>query len=187
LHGVGSMTKARKAALIVICEDKQHKSFASRFLRSMGWDKHEIRIKQCSLVKGAGEQRVRELYAEELKRYRKSHVNRALVAIVDGDTFGVRERMRQFDRRCEELQIQPRQKKEKVAIIVPTRSIETWIEYLEGNTVNETVSYPKLQYESDCQPSVDRLVEYCRSTGLPESAPESLRAACDEYQERILR
>jgi hypothetical protein len=179
------MSKGRKATLIVICEDKQHKSFASRFLRSMGWKRHEIRIKQCSLRRGAGEQRVREVYTEELKNLRSSHVNRALVAIVDGDTLGVQGRMRQFDRRCEEFKIQPRQEKEKVAIIVPTRSIETWIEFLKGNPVDETTTYPKLQYESECQPSVDKLVEYCASAGLPEDAPESLRLACDEYRERV--
>lgn len=176
---------SKKAKIIVICEDAQQGYFARRFLYGMKWERSQVRIEFGPSGIGSGEQWVREVYIEELKNLRGSHVNRALVAIVDGDTLGVQGRIQQFDRRCEESQIKPRQKKEKVAIIVPTRSIETWIEYLEGNTVNETASYPKLQYESDCQPSVDKLVEYCRSAGLPESAPESLRAACDEYQERV--
>ncbi len=184
MHGVGSMSNKR-AKIVVICEDAQQGYFARWFLYGMKWKRSQVRIECGPSGIGSGEQWVREVYAEELKNLRSSHVNRALVAIVDGDTLGVQGRLHQFDRRCEELQIKPRQKKEKVAIIVPTRSIETWIEFLKGNPVDETTTYPKLQYESECQPSVDRLVEYCTSAGLPEDAPESLRLACDEYRERV--
>ncbi len=176
---------SRKAKLVIICEDAQQGYFARRFFYSMRWGKSQVRIEFRPSGSGSGEQWVREVYAEELKSYRKSHVNRALVAIVDGDMLGVRGRMQQFERRCEEARIQPRHEKERVAIIVPTRNIETWIEYLKGNPVDETTRYPKLQYESECQPSVDRLVEYCRSTGLPEDAPESLHMACKEYRDRL--
>jgi len=171
--------------LTLICEDSQQECFARRFLYGMGWSKLQIRIVKSPTGRGSGEQWVREKYAKELANYRKSHVRYAFLAIVDGDTHKVLGRVTQFNHKCLEMGIPVRYDSESAAIIVPTRNIETWIKYLDGDQVDETASYPKLRYESECKPAVDKLLDYCKGSGLPGDAPHSLHAACDEFRLRI--
>ncbi|MDD2260873.1 MAG: hypothetical protein PHW20_01270 [Clostridia bacterium] len=177
----------RKATLAIICEDTQQECFARKFLYRMGWNNRQLRVVKNPSGRGSGEQWVREKYAQELANYRRSHVNYAFMAIVDGDNHGVRGRIKQFDNKCIELEFPVRDPKDQVAIIVPTRNIETWISYLEGKQVDETSSYPKLHFESDCQAAVDTLLRYCKRSGLPSEAPGSLQAACAEFITRIQR
>lgn len=175
----------RKVKLTIICEDTQQECFARRFLYGMGWDYRKLRIEKSPSGRCSGEQWVREKYVEELKNYRRSNTDYAILAIVDGDTLGVQGRIQQFNNKCSKLDVQHRKPGERVAIVVPTHSIETWIRYLKGNPVNEQCSYPKLRYESECKPFVDNLVRICNSTGLPVNAPDSLHKACDEFRSRI--
>lgn len=175
----------RKVTLAIICEDTQQECFARKFLYGIGWNKRQLRVVKSPSGRGSGEQWVRETYVNELVSYRRSHVNYAFMAIVDGDTCGVQGRILQFDNKCIELEYPVRKAEDQVAIIVPTRNIETWIKFLEGNPVDETSSYHKLRYESECKPAVDRLLELCKTTGLPADAPSSLVAACDEFRTRI--
>ncbi len=175
----------RKVTLAIICEDTQQECFARKFLYGMGWNKRQLRVVKSPSGRGSGEQWVRETYVNELVSYRRSHVNYAFMAIVDGDTCGVQGRILQFDNKCIELEYPVRKAEDQVAIIVPTRNIETWIKFLEGNPVDETSSYHKLRYESKCKPAVDRLLDYCKGQGLPLEAPNSLQAACVEFRTRI--
>lgn len=175
----------RKIKLTIICEDSQQECFARKFLTGMGWHKRQLRILKSSSGKGSGEQWVRDNYAKELAVYRSSHVNYAFIAIVDGDTKGVKARIQQFNDRCVELDIAVRSEKERVAIVVPTRNIETWIAYLEGREVNEITAYPKLSYKTDCKNAVNNLLQYCKNVSFPDDAPNSLQAACNEFQTRI--
>ncbi len=179
------MSKRRKATLIVVCEDKRQKTFAYRFLLGMGWERHQIHFSKMSSGSGSGAKRVIETYPLELKIYRSRHVTCALVVIIDGDERGVEARMRQLNQECGNFGIPCRQKEEKVAFIVPTYSIETWIRFLQGYPVNEELNYKEKVHDDECKPSADRLVEYCKSTVLPNNAPSALRLACDEYRERI--
>ncbi|MFA5498694.1 MAG: hypothetical protein WCX83_04935 [Candidatus Cloacimonas sp.] len=177
----------RKVALTLICEDTQQECFVRRFLNGMGWGKRQLRIEKSPSGRGSGEQWVREKYAAELANYRKSHVQYAILTIVDGDVHGVSYRTNQFDNKCIEKEIPVRNNLETVAIIVPTRNIETWIKYLEGEKVDETTIYPKLNNESDCKPAVDRLLNFYKGIGLPKDAPQSLNAARNEFRSRIRR
>lgn len=80
----------------------------------------------------------------------------------------------------------PRQPDEKVAIFVPTWNIETWLAYLTGQTVTESLpNYPKLARERDCQPLVESLYQMCQRGSLRQPAPPSLEAACVEYKSRL--
>lgn len=177
----------RKVTLTIICEDTQHECFARRFLSGMGWDKRGLRIVKSPSGRGSGEQWVRQKYAEELKSFRKRHVEYAFISILDGDAHGVLGRIQQFDNSCGELGIPHRQPDDKAAIIVPTRSIETWISYLMGKQIEEDSTYPKLRCESECYPAVEKLLSLCKTTGLPENAPSSLKAACVEFKTRIYK
>ena len=171
---------------VIICEDTQQECFARRFLYGMGWKNQHLRIVKSPSAKGSAEQWVKDRYVNELGYYHKTQITYAIIAIVDGDTIGVEGRIKQFEKTCIERGTQIRSDSAAVAIIVPTRNIETWIHYLQGKQVDETTVYPKLKYESECQPAVQKLLDLCKTTGLPTNAPNSLNAACAEYRTRIL-
>ncbi|WP_334950982.1 hypothetical protein [Nostoc sp.] len=175
----------RRLQIVIVCEDKQQEVFARNFLQKRGFilDRN-FRIETCP--KGAGEQFVREKYAEEVKGYRSGKNKRSgmLIIVIDADKKNVNERLRQLNDALLEKSQELRQPDESIAIFIPKRNIETWIHYLQGETVDEESEYTKLKKQSDCKPYVENLVNQCYQ-GLDENAPPSLQAACGELQ-RIL-
>ena len=173
----------KPAQVIVLCEDKDHAVFAYRFLRHR--TKHRVRVIYAPRGEGSGEQFVREQYPHQLGALRTTHVNAVLVVMIDGDIASVEERIRQLHESCRQLDIRSRTPQDRVALVVPTRSIETWLRYMDGHTVNETDRYPRLKHPGDCKRHVRALVEMCRTGQLRDPAPQSLAAACEEYR-RVL-
>jgi hypothetical protein len=182
----------RRVRIVLLCEDSQQESFVRRFLQGTGWNNREIRVEKSPNAKGAAEQWVRERFPKELLAYRNrsSRAASALVAVIDADIRSVLQRSDELCAACREEGVSFRSEGESVAIVIPKRNIETWIRYLEeipGTGVDEEIKYPKLQRERECKPAVDRLLELCKTTGLPANAPPSLTAACSEYKSRIGR
>ncbi|MEH1994649.1 hypothetical protein [Nostoc sp.] len=175
----------RRVQIVILCEDKQQEVFARHFLKKRGFilDRN-LRIEICP--KGAGEQFVRKRYPTEVKAYRsKNYLSGMLVVLIDADKKTVEERLKQLDDALIEDLQQIRLPKEAIAIFIPKRNIETWIHYLQGETVDEETEYSKfLNNESVCKPDVENLVNQCYQ-GLDENTPPSLQAACGELQ-RIL-
>ena len=128
---------------------------------------------------GAGDQFVRDNYPAYLDAVRKR--NGILVVMIDGDNDSIEERMKQLDDACNEKGIPLRKDRDKVAIFVPKRKIETWLAYLDGERVNETDTYPRLERERECRRHVDVLEQMCAEGQLRTPAPASLEAACREY------
>lgn len=155
----------------------------------MNWHvKGRVRIERGPDGMGSGEQFVRNKFTEELLAYRKNRnrVAEALVVMIDGDRLGVTGRMQQLAEECKECEIAVPQEGEKVAILVPTWNIETWLAYLDGAAVDETErSYPRLRRPRECEQHVQALAESCRSGKLRKPAPDSLEAACREYDIRL--
>jgi hypothetical protein len=182
------MAKSKRTArFVILCEDSQQAAFAKHFLRLHGFDSKKIRFEIGSKGEGSGEQHVRTQYVEEVKHYRRtssySPVGTNLIVIIDADKHTVKERLHQLDSALL-IDGQPkRQRLEKIAIFVPKRNIETWIHYLMGEVVDEQKAYPKLARQRQCKPVVKKLVKTI--CPLPEDAPPSLHAACEELQ-RIL-
>lgn len=128
---------------------------------------------------GAGDQFVRNNYPAYLDAVRKR--NGILVVMIDGDNDSIEERMKQLDDACNEKGIPLRKDSDKVAIFVPKRKIETWLAYLDGEHVNETDEYHKLERQRECKKHVKVLEEMCTRGKLRTPAPASLEAACREY------
>ena len=83
---------------------------------------------------------------------------------------------------CRAVDIPFRSEKELVAIFVPTWSMETWLAYLEGQEVDESVrTYRKLRLERDSRWHVKQLAEMCRHQSLRELIAPSLQDARVEY------
>jgi len=178
---------ARRVKIVLLCEDFQQEAFARRFLVGMGWNTRELRVEKSPSAGGSAEKWVRENFPKELKIYRQRQwqAASAVIAMIDADLKGVQERIDEFREACQSAQIPFRTSGDAVAIAVPKRNIETWIHYLNGESVDEQAAYPKLARERDCKQAVNNLVELCRSTGLKPDVPPALTAACDEYSHRI--
>lgn len=128
---------------------------------------------------GAGDQFVRDNYPAYLDAIRRR--NGILVVMIDGDNDSIEQRLKQLNDVCEQSDIPPRKSSDNVAIFVPSRNIETWLAYLNGEDVNETDTYPRLRRERECQKHVNALEQMCSEGKLRTPAPESLEAACREY------
>lgn len=178
---------SHRVNVVILCEDKQHATFARRFLKKMGWTKPP-RIAPLPAGRGSGEQSVREQFPIELKSYRSNRgvVGQALVVIQDGDDRGVKARHAELDAACTASGVAAREVVERVAVLVPTWNIETWFAYLDGEDVDEgEKGYRRLSRQRDCQRHVDALAEMCRQGALRPPAPPSLDAACVEYRQRL--
>lgn len=178
---------SRNVQVVILCEDRQQGAFARRFLERTGRGFRVQRVEVSPKGRGAGEQFVREQFRKELAYYRarKHRVGQALVVLIDADGKDVADRARQVEGTCVEAGEEPRQMSERVPIFVPARNIETWFTYLEGQTVNENDSYPRLKHERDCQQHVDSLYAMCQRQALRQPSPPSLEVACAEYHSRL--
>ena len=107
------------------------------------------------------------------------------LVVIDGDDWTVQKRIQQLDEACWKANMKTRRDDERVAVFVPSRNIETWLTFLDGEKVDETTSYPKLKREKECQRHVDALSKMCDQGALSEPAPPSLVAACDEFLKRL--
>lgn len=178
---------SRNVSIVILCEDRQHEAFARRFLKQAGRGYRVQRVEVSPRGRGSGEQFVRERFAKELAFYRarQHRVGQALVVVIDADDRTVAERVEQLDAAAANGGQQPRQSNERVAVFVPRRTIETWIAYLDGQSVNENATYRRLPRERDCQQHVERLYRMCQEGDLRAPVPPSLVAACSEYRARL--
>jgi hypothetical protein len=179
---------SRRVEIVILCEDSQHKVFITRFLKQQNKNYRQIRVVLSEPASGSGEQFVRENYPIELKAYRNisRRLSTSLAVVIDADIKKIEERIKDFDDACRAEGISCRDKKEKVAFIIPKRNIETWLRYLRDEDFDEQEPYNKYKgNESLCAPQVKKLDEMCRDNGLPENAPHSLKLACKEYNERL--
>jgi hypothetical protein len=171
--------------LVIICEDSQHEAFIRRFLEGKGWDKRELFVVKSTRGRGAAERWVRNRFLLEYKTYFKGHVRSALLTMVDADGLSHEQRLQQFKDAVGELPLPWRSPENPVAFWIPVRNVETWIQHLDGNQVDETRQYPKLARASSCAPAVRTFVNHCDNAMMPEQTPESLKRACMEYHSRL--
>ena len=147
-----------------------------------------MRVERAPGGRGAGEQFVRERFPRELKAHRSRPVGQALVVMIDGDSEGPVSRRSQLGKTCRDAGVAERTNTERVALLIPTWNIETWLAYLNGSHVDEgKPDYPRLAQERDCQRHVEKLAQMCRVGELRQPAPPSLEAACNEYNLRLKR
>ena len=164
--------------ITVLCEDKQHASFIRRFLKKRKRTIHAVQKGNG----GAGDQFVRDNYPAQLDAVRKRRG--ILVVMIDGDRYSFEQRLKQLNDACRQRDVSPRKPEDNVSVFIPTRSIETWLAYLDGEQVTETDAYPRLGRERECRRHAEVLVQMCEKGELRAPAPASLEAACCEYNSR---
>jgi hypothetical protein len=126
-----------------------------------------------------------ERYPDEVKEHRRKATfqqSLRLLVVIDADAGDVNRRLKQLDARLEADNQPGRGLSEAIAIFVPNRSIETWIEWLQGGQVDESTQYPRLKgREKECAAAVRRLLELIQGgEDLPGDCPPSLIAAIEE-------
>ena len=175
---------SRSVRIVLLCEDRQHETFATRFLREAGWERRSFRVERAPTGRGSAEQYVRERFPAELQAVRAKRGEQAyLFVMVDGDAQGAAGRMASLAASCEERRITPPNDADQLLVCVPTWNIETWLAYLGGETVDETRSgYPRLDRPRDCGPLVKELAKMCRDRSLRAPYPPSLQDTCTRYQ-----
>jgi len=63
---------SRTVQWVVLCEDRQHETFARRFLKIAGLSARRLRAEIAPRGRGSAEQFVRERFPKELSAYRSS-------------------------------------------------------------------------------------------------------------------
>ena len=177
----------RYPQVVVLCEDEQQAVFIGRFLKA-----RRLRIREMHIApigQGSAEQYVRQHYPERVKKYRRDshHVFVALVVMIDADAKSVEQRLRELERELVRVAPPGRQADERIAVLVPRRSIETWIRYLQGEEVNEEERYPHLERPGDCREAAGAMARLVERREAPADAPPSLRTALGELWARVLR
>lgn len=174
---------------VILCEDLQLECFVRRFLIKRGWERRQIFSVPLPANGGAGYSWVLKKLPDELKAYRSrnAHAETCLIVGLDADNETIDERIDRLRRACKEADLEFRRADERIALAIPRRNIETWLEYLRGRNVDEVTVYTKYDRQSDCRDQVTRLDDLCRHQRLePDQPPPSLVFACEEFT-RIAR
>lgn len=180
------MSKQRGIDCLVLREDNQHSTFMRAVLKELGFDGWRLRDVPRQAGKGAGEQFVRMTLAETLDSHRRrsTKVRTLLFVLIDADTETISERRRELEAAIAARGLKPIGPEEGAAILIPKRNIETWLAYLEGESVDEITIYPKSGTTIACSRQAKRFVEHLRSKQagepLPIDSPPSLVEALEQ-------
>jgi hypothetical protein len=128
-----------KLRVTILAEDKRHQSFVLRYLKHLGCHPHKIRREPLPSGVGAGEQWVREGYAESAAELRRRSENTALIVVLDADKEEVSRRRNQLDAMLDS----PRGANERIVHFIPKRNIETGVLCLNGEVVDELENHRK--------------------------------------------
>lgn len=176
------MSKASQ--IVVLCEDRAHEIFVTRFLKK-GWKvkPRSIRVPPYPNGEGSGKKYVEENLAGEVEAFRGRHASSILLVVRDADEQSVVEAISLLDAKLQA----PREENEQIAYIIPKWHIETWIAYLDGRNVDEAdkttykSAYGRISESKEAHPFIDKLAVDCRGNRGLETPPDSLVAACEEF------
>jgi len=120
--------------MIVLVEDKRQERFVRRLFEHLGFEARNLRFNIAPSGRGAAEAWVRKLYPDEVRALRSRNYQKSLglLAMRDGDAVGVTARKLELDDELRASGLEARRAEERIAVPVPTWSIETWLLHLLG-------------------------------------------------------
>lgn len=133
--------------LEVWCEDDAHRQFVRKFFQQrFGLGPRDLDVKAAPQGRGSAAQWVTANYPTVVGRARaaRNQAHRGFLVMLDGDNEGFRTRK---DRLCGRPD--QRERSDRVAIWVPTWSVETWVLWLHGDSVTEDESYKESPRAND--------------------------------------
>lgn len=179
--------RADRIRFTILGEGIRDYFFAKAFLESsLGKNKVECYRSQTIPGAGSGEQQVRELFSKELaaRRGRPKGEQHWLVVVTDGDRFSPDQRRNQLEKEAQAQNLARLETDEKVAVFVPCRNIESWIQWLETGEIDETTDY-KTRFSS-AKPTkyAQQLNSKCQSLAT-DQFPPSLQDACEQWKKVV--
>lgn len=132
------MTTRRRVALIVLEEDSQHHCFAQGFLGTCGINSRDIRHDKVG-----GKGHLHAPFVKWIKAIRSRKDKCALIIIRDADGEAPDKIRNEFSEKLEKAGQPPLGLNDPVIMILPNRTIEHWVHYLQGKDYDETDSAPK--------------------------------------------
>lgn len=136
--------KSRRHRLHVLCEDDLHQRLVERLADRWSIGPRQRKIQAAPSARGSASQFVLAHYPDAVKGWRaESHdANVGLLVVIDGDEHGVPSRRQQLAQALRDAQMDPIAPSDPVAVIVPTRHIETWVAWLCGHRpIDERTRY----------------------------------------------
>lgn len=173
--GAGFMSN-RNAQVCILCEDTTHFHFARKYLELLGFNSRNIipRHNPKGRSTGSGAVFVKENYEKELSAFRsKNRLSYILVVMIDDDTKNHLANLRKT--------YSPNTA-EKILLFSPSRNIESWFHYIDGNIIDETEDYKRLYQQSEPSKFAKDLKRKICINNLPDNAPSSLHHACNELK-----
>lgn len=160
---------SRPSLVIVLGEDRRHQNFARGVLKEAGYDLRDIY--PCSLPagRGAGEQYVRKQLPAQVLAFRRrtAKAKTALVVLVDADTKSTGEVRRMLSDELRAQKMDPIGAKDRAAVLVPRRNIETWVVVLDGETADETNDYRGRVSDGKLQPAGREFLSRLKAAPCP--------------------
>jgi hypothetical protein len=177
---------ARPSQVVVLAEDQVQVRLVRAYLKGRGFSNHDITVEPLSSGRGSGEQWVRERYSKAVKayRWRSTKAATALVVMIDADTGSVDRRLQQLRQALVQHGLDERSQTERIAHLVPKRSVETWILCLNESQVDEDTDYR-------AEPGVDKQIgtaatvffDWSRlNAQIPQNCVPSLLSAMPEIR-----
>ena len=162
----------------LICEDRRQEAFFRHLLEPIFRNRLDVRISPSG--DGAASAWVVKQYPVHVREWvrRRPTERIALVTVVDGDNIGTAGRVIELAQALTSANESARTPTERIAICVPTWSVETWLLHLGGTpNISESVSL-KVQYERGGQGDLASLADALRDAKT--SPLPSMQAAITE-------
>jgi hypothetical protein len=176
----------RRVHVVVLCEGLKDYRFAYKCLVRCGWRPDQIAPKVLPSGKGSAFTFVLNNYVAEVQANRhEKKKQRALLALIDADTQSEDAREKELDSRLHAAGQKPRQARERIALWVPRRQLETWVHFLTHGKADEETDYKREHAVKDPEyiPAAERLAQLLAARRkLPPKAVPSLKKAVVEFE-----
>jgi len=142
----------------ILVEDTRTERFFRELLIHLGFERHKLRFRPAPKGRGDAKAwiRAQSQYPLEVRILRKKSYERIfLITAIDGDNNDPETRKTQLDHALQAEGLRARQDEERIAIPVPTWSIETWLLALLDHEVDEESS-KKNSFEGYYPPKDER-------------------------------
>ena len=141
---------SNRISITLLCEDNRHEQFVRAFLKQKGRSREVRRVfpdgYKSHETGGAKPNNsfVLTNAAREVREARKVPPKRALVIVIDGDERGLQSRLGNLRELLNKENLESLKEKERIAVVVPCRNIETWIHHFKAEIATETDDFSSL-------------------------------------------
>lgn len=176
----------RVATIVVLAEDLEQVRLVGHYVKR-GIDRRQ-KVHRSVLCggRGSGEAFVRREYAREVAacRRRAARTRTLLIVVIDADVMTVGQRVAQLEVALSEAGQRQREDSDPIVVLIPKRSVETWIYCLIGRVVDETTDYSRNKPSGVEIVSASRtLFDWSRPNATPpDTCVPSLRASFPEWR-----